>query len=121
MLESVLVIALALAQSHLHISPWNGQDLPTTTSTAAKYRLTIDGKPGATVALEATGVARGWIAAFCDNRVCSPTRAHEKLPKSGEVIVQFELIREVDDAPRKSGATIRTDDGAWTSVPSASR
>jgi hypothetical protein len=114
-----MISVLALAA--LTLTPWRGSDLPTATQAAAKYRLTLTGTPGKTVHLSVTGVADGWIAAFCDNRVCSPTRVTETIPKSGQVVVQFELIRETDDAPHASGAVIRSDDGHAVTVPSASR
>jgi len=103
------------------ISPWNGADLPTATQAAAKYRLTVSGKPGQTVRLTTSNVAPGWIAAFCDTRVCSPTRLTEVIPKSGSVVVQFELIRETQDAPHRSGALIVASDGSRVIVPAASR
>lgn len=109
------------ALAALTLTPWSGSDLPTATQAAAKYKLTISGAPGKTVRLSATGVEAGWIAAFCDTRVCSPTRVVETIPKSGRVVVQFELIRETDDAPHSSGAVIRSDDGHAIEVPRASR
>ncbi|MDE2481176.1 MAG: hypothetical protein KGN02_03175 [bacterium] len=109
------------ALAALVISPWNGHDLPTATQAAAKYRLEIAGKPGSTVQLTATGVANGWIAAFCNDRVCSPTHVSETIPVSGRAVVQFELIRETDDAPHQSGATIRSSDGGRVTVPRATR
>lgn len=110
-----------LALAALTLSPWRGSDLPTATQAAAKYRLAIAGKPGSIVHLEATGVAQGWVAAFCDTKVCSPTQVTERIPTSGRVVVQFELIRETDDAPHSSGAVIRSDDGRAIVVPRASR
>jgi len=110
-----------LALAALALAPWSGSDLPTATQAAAKYRLTISGEPGQRVRLHTTGVANGWIAAFCDMRVCSPSRLTELIPKSGHVVVQFELIRETDDAPRSSGAVIHSDDGHSLTVPRASR
>lgn len=112
---------LAPLLATMGLLPWTGTDLPTATQAAAKYRLTISGKPGATVHLNTSGVAKGWIAAFCDTRVCSPTQLTEIIPKSGSVVVQFELIREIDDAPHKSGAIISSSDGSRLVVPQASR
>ena len=113
------MVALILAA--MGISPWSGTDLPTATEAAAKYRLTVSGKPGTTVHLNTSGVAQGWIAAFCDMRVCSPTQVSEVIPKSGSIVVQFELIRETDDAPHHSGAVITGSDGSRLVVPQASR
>lgn len=110
-----------LAVAALTLTPWKGTDLPTATLAAAKYRLTIAGQPGQVVHLHTAGVADGWIAAFCDMKVCSPSQLTETIPKSGSVVVQFELIRETEDAPHSSGAIIRSDDGRTIIVPHASR
>jgi hypothetical protein len=112
---------LALLIATMGLTPWTGTDLPTATQAAAKYRLTITGKAGSRVRLNTSGVAKGWIAAFCDTRVCSPSQLTAVLPKSGSVVVQFELIRETDDAPHRSGAIISSSDGSRVIVPQASR
>ena len=101
-----------LAVTTLLLSPWKGADLPTTTSTAVKYRLTVKDVPGADVHLRATGIAEGWIAAFCNNKICSPNQIHQTIPASGSAMLQFELIREDDKASKTSGATIESDGGA---------
>jgi hypothetical protein len=116
-----LTIALAQPVIHLSIQPWTGSDFQTTSSGAAKYRLEIAGKPNAPVHLRATSVAQGWLAAFCTPRLCSPERIEMQLPKSGNAVVQFELIRESDNAPKRSGATITGTDGASVTVPAAYR
>jgi len=120
---TVLAILLALAAPAIHLSvqPWTGSDLQTTTENAAKYRLDVSGKPNASVHLRAFGVAQGWLAAFCTPRICSPQRIDIQLPRSGDAVFQFELIRESDDAPRRSGATIADSDGASVTVPAAFR
>lgn len=118
-LASVLVAAAPA--THLTIQPWNGKDLLTTTTSAAKYRLLVSGKPQATIHLQASQVADGWIAAFCTPTVCAPTRVDVTLPKSGQAEFQFELIREVDTAVDHSGAVITADDGATVTAPTATR
>ncbi len=119
----LLVSLLALAQSatRLTIQPWTGSDYQVTTAAAAKYRLEVSGRPNASVHLRALRVASGWLAAFCTTRLCSPQRIDVDLPRSGQTVVQFELIRESDDAPKQSGATIADDDGTTVMVPAAYR
>ena len=112
---------LAFALTSLLLTPWSGTDLSTATQAAAKFRLTVSGRPGQVVHLRTSHVARGWIAAFCDEKVCSPMQVSEAIPKSGSAVVQFELIRETEDAPHSSGATIIADDGRTVVVPPASR
>lgn len=109
---------MLLALTTLLLTPWKGADLPSAGSAvAAKYQLTIKDAPGATVHLRATRVAGGWIAAFCDNRVCSPGQVHETLPASGTMMLQFELIREDEKSVKSSGAFIESDNGAKVTVP----
>ncbi len=112
---------LSVVLAALMISPWNGGDFPSVTSAAATYRLTVMEKPGSTVTLRATHIADGWIAAFCDTRSCSPMRVVERIPRSGRMVVQFELIRETADAPHSSGAVIHSNTGMTVNVPPASR
>jgi hypothetical protein len=115
-----MMLALAQPVTHLTVQPWTGKDLTTTTSAAAKYRLLVEGKPNATVELEATEVANGWIAAFCTTTVCAPQRVQVTIPASGQAVYQFELIRESDSAAASSGATITGGD-ASVKVPPAHR
>jgi len=115
----VLAALLALSQpaTHLAIEPWHGPDLPTATHANAKYQLTISGAPNTTVHLRATGIANGWIAAFCNTRVCSPESVDQTIPQSGRATLQFELIREDPKAASSTRATIVSDDGSAVSVP----
>lgn len=121
MIAFVTLLALAQAATQLSIQPWTGTDFQTTTTTAAKYRLEVNGKPNATVRLRAFGVAHGWLAAFCTPKLCSPQEINVQLPHSGSAVFQFELIRESLAAPKRSGATIAVSNGASISVPAAFR
>ncbi|HEY6325464.1 MAG TPA: hypothetical protein VIW73_02970 [Candidatus Cybelea sp.] len=116
-----MLLALAQPAAHLSIQPWTGADLQTTSTDAARYRLEVTGRPNATIRLEASNVASGWLAAFCTPKICSPQRYDAVLPRSGQVVLQFELIRESETAPKQSGATITGGDGASVNVPVAHR
>jgi hypothetical protein len=122
---SILAIGMMLASlqpaTQLSIQPWTGTELSTTSAAAAKYRLTVTGTPDSAVHLQASGVADGWLAAFCTPKICSPQRVDVAIPSSGETVLQFELIRESDTAPTRSGATISDDGGASVSVPAVHR
>ncbi|HVN69764.1 MAG TPA: hypothetical protein VMU38_08970 [Candidatus Binatia bacterium] len=122
-MTNVLAMLLALAQpaTHLAIEPWTGSDLQTTSAGAAKYRLTISGKPNASIRLQANHVAQGWLAAFCTQRLCSPHRVEVALPATGAAVLQFELIRESGSAPKESSATITADGTTSIAVPAAYR
>lgn len=114
-------LLVALAQTQLTIQPWTGTDFQTTTTNAAKYRLEVSGKPNASFHLQARDVAQGWLAAFCTPRLCSPQQIDVQLPRSGDAVFQFELIRESASAPTTSGATITDGGGATVKVPAAFR
>jgi len=122
---SISAIGMMLALSHpatqLSIQPWTGREIQTTSAAAAKYRLKVTGAPESVVHLQASGVANGWLAAFCTAKFCSPQRVDVALPSSGEVVLQFELIRESESGPKRSGATISENGGASVSVPAANR
>ena len=112
-----LTLAVAQTPTHLAIEPWTGKNLPTTTAAAEKYRLTVSAEPGSTVHLRATGVAKGWIGAFCNMRVCAPLNIDQVIPASGSAVIQFELIRESENGPKHTSATIISNDGESVSVP----
>ena len=116
-----MMLALLQPATHLSIQPWTGTELSTTSAAAAKYRLTVTGTPDSAVHLQASGVADGWLAAFCTPKFCSPQRVDVAIPSSGEAVLQFELIRESETAPARSGATISENGGASVSVPAAYR
>lgn len=116
-----MMLALSQPALRLSIAPWAGEDLQTTSTAAAKYRLEVTGTPHAVVRLEAVGVATGWLAAFCTPKYCSPQRVVDVLPASGVAIFQFELIRESKTAPKESGAIVTGADGVSVTVPTAYR
>lgn len=120
-LSLAMLVALSQPATHLAVTPWTGADLQTTSTQAAKYRLDVSGKPNASIRLRASGVAQGWLAAFCTPKFCAPERVSVDLPRSGQAVFQFELIRESDTAPTQSGATIVADDGASVTVPAVYR
>lgn len=116
-----MLLALAQPPTHLTVKPWTGSDFQVTSNSAAKYRLEVSGKPNATVNLRALNVAQGWLAAFCTPKLCSPQRVDVQLPHSGQAVLQFELIREAENAPKASSATIADNTGVSVSVPAAYR
>jgi hypothetical protein len=115
----ILVAAVSGPATRLTIEPWSGASLATAATTAVKYRLHVVGAPNATLQLRADAVAKGWMAAFCTPKVCAPTRVDVTLGQSGQADYQFELIREDPSGPARSGARIRSDDGATVQVPAA--
>ena len=101
----------------LTISAWGGTDYATADIASVRYRLVVSGKPGAAFHLRAEGIARGWIAAFCTPKLCSPRQVDAVLPASGRSLFAFELFRESRTAATSSGAVIRSVDGATAIVP----
>ncbi len=114
-----MMLALSQPATQLSIQPWTAGELQTTSAAAAKYRLKVTATPESVVHLQASGVADGWLAAFCTPKFCSPQRVDVTIPSSGEAVLQFELIRESDRAPKRSGATISENGGASVRVPAA--
>ncbi len=104
-------ILIALATTTLAFSPWHGKVLQASPG-AVQYRLSVHGTPHSTVKLEATGLARGWIASFCTDKVCSPMQYSMELPASGAGAIEFQVIRNDDAAPHKTHVVVRSDAGA---------
>ena len=102
---------MLIALVTLALAPWTGPDPKAAGEAQIKYKLTISAPANSTVHLRADKVSAGWIAAFCNNRVCAPGQVTQAVPASGKVELQFELIREEDNAAKTSGATIISDDG----------
>ena len=102
---------VVLALTSLLLAPWKGADLPTATSSAVKYQLTVRDDPRKKINLQATVGEKGWLAAFCDNRICSPNKITVVIPESGELRLQFELIREDDKAEPLHSFVVSSDTG----------
>ncbi len=107
-----VLLAATASATRLTIAPWPGRDFPSASATAVKYRLDVVGKPDASIDLKASGIAPGWLGAFCTTKFCSPAHVEVTLPSSGEATIEFELVRESQDAARNSAATISSSDGA---------
>jgi peroxiredoxin/tetratricopeptide (TPR) repeat protein len=119
-LEEAQEATVALDAAHpegktaLSLAPWTGPDLPGSVSSTFKYRLVVAGTPGKTVALNATGLPKRWIASFCTDRQCAPFRTTVALPPSGVKVIEFQVIPQ-SAAPKPP--TVRVDgDGATASV-----
>jgi thiol-disulfide isomerase/thioredoxin len=109
-----LDVAHPAGKTALSLAPWTGPDLPGSVASTYKYRLVVAGTPGKTVALEAAGLPKRWVASFCTDRVCMPFRTTVALPASGVKVIEFQVIPQsaVPGAP-----TIRVDgDGATARV-----
>lgn len=102
------------------LAPWTGADLPGSVPGTIKYRLTVSGKSGKLVHLRATGMARGWIASFCSDRVCSPMQLALHIPPSGVKIIEFQMIHNDNNAPKKTPVQVQATDGSVKSNASAS-
>lgn len=74
------------------LAPWTGPDLPGSAASTFKYRLVVAGAPGKTIALNATGLPKRWIASFCSDRLCTPFRTTIALPDSGVKVVEFTVV-----------------------------
>ncbi|MDQ2859029.1 MAG: redoxin family protein [Candidatus Eremiobacteraeota bacterium] len=112
------IVALGLAAPHraatVSLVPWTGPDLPGSIPNTRKFRLVVVGTSGKDVALSAGGVPKGWVASFCTDRVCSPSKVTLAVPTSGVKIVEFQLIPPGNDA-RTPKVRVTARDGASVS------
>lgn len=93
----------------LHIAPWSGASLPTASPAAAKYKLTVEGKPHEVLTLRANGVPRGWIASFCTPQFCAPFRLDTTLSGDGRAVFEVALIRVSARGPARVIVSIGAD------------
>ncbi|MBV8299866.1 MAG: redoxin family protein [Candidatus Eremiobacteraeota bacterium] len=97
-LEEAQEATVALDAAHpagktaISLAPWTGPDLPGSVSSTYKYRLVVAGTPGKSVALEASGLPKRWVASFCSDRQCAPFRTTVALPSSGVKVIEFQVI-----------------------------
>ncbi|MEO6912582.1 MAG: redoxin domain-containing protein [Candidatus Baltobacteraceae bacterium] len=101
------------------LAPWTGADLPGSVPGTIKYRLTVSGTSGKLVHLRATGMAKGWIASFCSDRVCSPMQLALNIPSSGVKIIEFQMIHNDDTAPKTTPVKVQASDGTTKSSADA--
>jgi hypothetical protein len=71
--------------------------------------MDVHGLPGARMDLRADGMSKGWIAAFCTPRLCSPFHTIVTLNGKGNARLEISLIRTNPKAPNSSMVTIRAD------------
>jgi len=102
---------IVLALVTVLLSPWKGAALPTTPTGTyqTSYALNVHGTPRERVALQAGGVAKGWIAAFCTPRLCSPFHTIATLDGKGNARFEFSLIRTDPKAVKHTRAVIQID------------
>lgn len=100
---------IVLALVTVLLSPWKGAVLPTTPTGnyQTSFALNVHGAPRERVTLQADGVAKGWIAAFCTPRLCAPFHTVATLDGKGMARYEFSLIRTDPKAPKHARAIIR--------------
>jgi tetratricopeptide (TPR) repeat protein len=115
--EAVVALGLAHPSSVATVSlaPWTGPELPGSIPNTIKYRLVVAGNAGKHVALAAKDVAKGWVASFCSDRVCSPFKVSVAIPPSGVKIIEFQLVPP-DAGARTGKVRVVGTDGSHTSV-----
>jgi cytochrome c biogenesis protein CcmG/thiol:disulfide interchange protein DsbE len=93
--------AVTLAQGHgttLALSRWTGPDLPGSLKSTYKYRLIVVAPPNSNVTLNTHGVGSGWVASFCADGLCSPTKVSFVAPAVGVKTYEFQLVPPEDGA-----------------------
>jgi tetratricopeptide (TPR) repeat protein len=115
--EAIVAIGLAhpATAATVSLAPWTGPELPGSIPNTLKYRLVVAGSAGKHVALAAKGVAKGWIASFCSDRVCSPFKVSVAIPQSGVKIIEFQLVPP-DPGAKTGKVRVVGTDGSHTSI-----
>ncbi|GAC1391422.1 MAG: hypothetical protein NVSMB31_08810 [Vulcanimicrobiaceae bacterium] len=115
-------VALGLDNSGktvVSLAPWTGADLPGSLASTVKYRLVLAAKPGSTVQLSAMGLAKGWLASFCTDRLCSPMQRTVNMPPSGVKIFEFQLIPNDPHAAKHTTVRVRATGGGGNATTSS--
>ena len=115
------IVALGLSAPNglsVSLAPWTGADLPGSIASTFKYRLAVAGDAGRNVSLVAAEVPKHWIASFCSDNACAPSRTSFALPPSGVKVVEFQLVPPGGRAPvpkvRVTGSDGRNEASATT-------
>jgi thiol-disulfide isomerase/thioredoxin/tetratricopeptide (TPR) repeat protein len=91
--EGMSAVALAHGSgTRVALTPWMGAGLPGSLASKYRYRLVAVAPPGTTVQLGTKGVRAGWIASFCQDRLCSPNSVSFPMPIDGVKTFEFQLV-----------------------------
>jgi len=98
-LEGLSAVVLARGSGmRLALEPWTGPNLPGSVSSTYRYRLVAVAQPGTNVRLGTKGLHSGWIASFCQDRLCSPNSVTFVMPSEGVKTYEFQLVPPVTGA-----------------------
>jgi thiol-disulfide isomerase/thioredoxin len=115
-LEGLSAASLAHGSgTHVALAPWTGANLPGSGTSTIRYRLVAVAPAGQSVSLGTKGLKAGWIASFCQDRLCSPNTVTFTMPSEGVKTYEFQLIPPqpgLDPGPVLVGAT----DSNWVST-----
>jgi peroxiredoxin len=78
--------------TRLALAPWQGANLPGSAASTFRYRLVAVAPAGTQVSLGTKGLARDWIASFCQDRLCSPNSVTFTMPPEGVKTYEFQLV-----------------------------
>jgi thiol-disulfide isomerase/thioredoxin len=104
------------SQTRLTLTAWSGADLPGSAASNIRYRLVAVAPAGKSVTLVTKGLKPGWIASFCQDRLCSPNTVTFIAPPEGVKTYEFQLI--APDASKSPGRVlVGATDAAWVATP----
>jgi hypothetical protein len=112
---------MLLALVTLALGPWTGPSFSTATPAAAKYKLSVAGPAGKSVALRASGLPAGWVASFCTEKFCSPFTYTLQLDSRGKGYIEFQALRTDDSAPSRVRVVVSADGAASRTLEVSAR
>jgi len=91
--EGMMGVELAKGgHTALALANWTGANLPGSVLSTYRYRLVAVAPPGKSVTLTTRGLKSGWIASFCQDRLCSPGSVTFTMPPEGMKTYEFQLV-----------------------------
>jgi cytochrome c biogenesis protein CcmG, thiol:disulfide interchange protein DsbE len=116
--EGLTAVAFARdTGTHVTLAKWNGANLPGSLGNASyRYRLVATAPAGTTVQLAVRGVQQGWIASFCQDRLCSPNHVTFTMPEDGVRSYEFQLVPP-DAAAKFAPVSVGSPSSNWATTP----
>ncbi len=115
--EGMTAVALAHgANTAIALTKWTGVDLPGSVASTYRYRLVTVAPPAKSVTLGTKLLKPGWIASFCQDRLCSPNTVTFTMPAQGVKTYEFQLVAPTPNAT-PGRVAVGAADSNWVTIP----